>query len=74
MLLLMIGFWLVIVVVVVWAINRLFPRSDRLPAGDIGDDLDHRLAAGDIDPDTYRRLRAGDVSGTSRLTDVGASR
>lgn len=70
---LMVGFWLLIIAVVVWAINRLFPRSDRLAAGDSGEDLDHRLAAGDIDPDAYRQLRA-DVGGTSRLTDVGAGR
>jgi uncharacterized membrane protein len=73
-LLLMIGFWLLVVAVVVWAISRLFPRGDRIPDGDASDDLDYRLAGGDIDSDTYRRLRAGHVGGTPPLTDVGARR
>jgi putative membrane protein len=59
-LLLMIGFWLLVIAVVVWVISRLFPRVDQRADGD--SDLDQRLALGDIDPDTYRRLR-GDLVG-----------
>jgi uncharacterized membrane protein len=53
--LLMIGFWVVLVGLVVWAITRLFPSGDR--RGDAEQVLDRRLAAGDIDPQTYRQVR-----------------
>ncbi len=57
-LVLMIGFWLLVIAVVVWVISRLFPRADQQEVGGHSDDLEHRLAVGDLDPDTYRRLRA----------------
>lgn len=53
--LLMIGFWAVLVGLVVWAITRLFPSGDG--RGDAEQVLDRRLAAGDIDPQTYRQVR-----------------
>ena len=58
-LLLMVGFWLLVVAVVVWVISRLFPRADQHHVRDADADLDYRLAAGDIDPDTYRQRRGG---------------
>ena len=53
--LLMVGFWVGIVAVVLWAVCRLFPATDR--RRDAEDMLDHRLAAGEIDPDSYRQAR-----------------
>jgi uncharacterized membrane protein len=52
--LLMIGFWAVLVGLVVWAITRLFPSGDG--RADSEQVLDRRLAAGDIDPQTYRQV------------------
>ncbi len=63
-LLLMIGFWLLIVGLVVWVISRLFPHGTSQDVPDAVDDLDHRLAAGEIDPDAYLRLR-GDLVSTA---------
>lgn len=56
--------WGASLVVVVWAVLRLFPSGRRRdpgrqgPAGgDAAADLDRRLAAGEIDAETYLRQR-----------------
>jgi len=51
---LMIGFWVALLGVIVWAVSRLFPST---PQNDPLDLLDRRLAACDIDPQTYREAR-----------------
>jgi putative membrane protein len=61
--LLMVGFWVGIVAVVLWAVSRLFPTADR--RRDAEDLLDRRLAAGEIDADTYRQTREQLVGGGS---------
>ena len=61
--LLMVGFWVGLVAVVLWAVSRLFPAADR--RRDVEDLLDHRLATGEIDTETYRRTR-------ERLVGAGA--
>jgi putative membrane protein len=53
--LLMVGFWVGIVAVVLWAVSRLFPAADRRP--DAEELLDHRFAAGEIDAEAYRLAR-----------------
>lgn len=50
--LLMIGFWVALIAVVVWAVTRLFPTGQRRQ--DAEELLDQRLATGEIDPQTYR--------------------
>jgi putative membrane protein len=47
---LMIGMWVAFLILVVWAVSRLFP-SDSQP--DPLDTLDRRLATGQIDPESY---------------------
>lgn len=52
-------FWVVLVIAIVWAMARLFPRgagSEREPE-DARAILDRRLAHGEIDPETYATLR-----------------
>lgn len=53
--LLMIGLWVGFIVLVLWAVSRLFPTPNR--RGEAEDLLDRRLASGEIDPDTYRQVR-----------------
>lgn len=49
-------FWLVIVLVAIWATTRMFPATPtRSPSAH--DILDERLARGELDVDEYRRLR-----------------
>lgn len=55
---LMIGFWVALLAVVVWAVTRLFPTTSK------DDVLDRRLAAGEIDPDAYREARS-ELSGSA---------
>lgn len=52
---LMIGFWVALLAVIVWAVCRLFPST---PKHDPLDLLDRRLASGDIDPAAYREARS----------------
>ncbi len=59
---LMIGFWALLLGVIVWAVTRLFPSDE--PLRDAGIELDRRLATGEIDPETYRVVR-------NELTGVG---
>ena len=63
---LLVLFWVALIVVIVWALTRLFPRDGRsaspvVPARG-GDSplgiLDRRLASGEIDVDTYARVRS----------------
>jgi putative membrane protein len=53
--------WLLLIAVVVWAVIRLFPRSeDRAPEPPPErpeEILERRLARGEIDPETYDTLR-----------------
>ncbi len=53
--LLMVGLWVGFILLVLWAVSRLFPSTDR--RGQAEEILDRRLAVGEIDPDTYRALR-----------------
>ena len=66
---LLVLFWVALIVVIVWALTRLFPRDGRSasPASPLvpargGDSplgiLDRRLASGEIDVDTYARVRS----------------
>jgi putative membrane protein len=51
----MAAFWLMILLIAIWATTRLFPAGDPpLSARAI---LDERLARGELDVDEYRRLR-----------------
>ncbi len=52
---LMIGFWTVLLGVIVWAVTRLFPSHE--PTRDVRTQLDRWLATGEIDPATYRAVR-----------------
>jgi len=51
----MIAFWGGFIALVLWAVTRLFPASDR--RGVAVELLDHRLATGQIDAETYRQVR-----------------
>jgi putative membrane protein len=51
--LVMAGWWVLVLVVVVWVASRLFP-AQRPGAREV---LDRRLATGEIDLEEYRRLR-----------------
>jgi putative membrane protein len=51
----MAGFWLVVVLVAIWATTRLFPAGDPSPSARTI--LDERLARGELDLDEYRHLR-----------------
>jgi putative membrane protein len=52
----MAAFWLVVVLVAIWATTRLFPASPPR-ASSAREILDGRLARGELDVDEYRRLR-----------------
>lgn len=52
---LMVGFWLAVIGLVVWALIRLFPSGARRL--DIEAELDRRRATGQMDPATYQQLR-----------------
>lgn len=61
--LLMIGIWVGLVAVVVWAVSRLFPAADqRREAESL---LARRLATGEIDPRSYRQARE-ELAGAGR--------
>jgi uncharacterized membrane protein len=51
----MAGFWVVILLVALWAATRLFPSTETRPRTPRSI-LDERLARGEIDVSTYRRL------------------
>jgi putative membrane protein len=51
----MAGFWVVVVLVAIWATTRLFPAGDPRPTARTI--LDERLARGELDLDEYRHLR-----------------
>ena len=53
--LVMIAFWGGFIALVLWAVTRLFPTSDR--GGEAVELLDRRLATGQIDAETYRQVR-----------------
>jgi putative membrane protein len=61
--LLMVGFWVGVIALVLWAVSRLFPATDR--RADAEDLLAHRLAAGEIDPQAYRAAR-DELAGADR--------
>ena len=50
--LLMIGLWVALIAVVVWAVTRLFPTAPRRANAE--ELLDQRLATGEVDLQTYR--------------------
>ena len=64
---LMIGFWVALLGVIVWAVTQLFPSSPKSDARDL---LDRRLAAGDIDPGAYREARS-ELSGSGHTLNRG---
>jgi putative membrane protein len=51
----MAAFWLVVVLLAIWATTRLFPAGDPPPSSQRI--LDERLARGELDLDEYRLLR-----------------
>lgn len=53
----MVGFWLVVIGLVVWAVGRLAPTSSARGPGGARAVLDERYARGELDGDEYRRLR-----------------
>ncbi len=61
--LLMVGLWVGLLALVLWAVSRLFPATNQRRAAE--DLLAHRLAAGEIDPQTYRRAR-DELAGADR--------
>ena len=66
----MASFWLVILLVCIWAVGRLFPAS-RPASGDARSILDVRLARGEIDLAEYRRLREELTSPADRNSTRG---
>ena len=59
--LLMAGFWFALIALVVFAVVRLFPRTEPSPVpGELREEpreiLKRRLASGEIDVDTYEQL------------------
>lgn len=64
---LMIGLWVALLGVIVWAVTQLFPSAPRNDALDL---LDRRLAAGDIDLGVYREARS-ELSGADRTLNRG---
>jgi putative membrane protein len=52
----MAGFWLVIVLLAIWATTRLFPAAGDPPLS-ARRILDERLARGELDIEEYRHLR-----------------
>lgn len=64
---LMIGLWVALLGVIVWAVTQLFPSAPRNDALDL---LDRRLAVGDIDPGAYREARS-ELSGAGRTLNRG---
>lgn len=61
---LMVGSWLAVIGLVVWALTRLFPSGARRL--DIEAELDRRLATGEMDPATYQQVRDGLISAGRR--------
>ena len=61
--LLMIGSWVAVLGLIVWALTRIFPTDE--PVRDAQRTLDRRLAAGEIDAQTYRLIR-DELSGAGR--------
>ena len=60
---LMVGVWLAVLAVAVWAVSRLFPSARR--RDDLQAELDRRLASGELDPTTYERVR-DELAGAGR--------
>lgn len=59
---LMIILWVAVIVLIVWAIGRLFPPRGATDSREVAKDhadeiLDRRLARGEIDTEEYSRLR-----------------
>ena len=52
----MVAFWLLVVLLAIWATTRLFP-DERPPAASGRALLDQRFARGEIDVEEYRRRR-----------------
>jgi putative membrane protein len=54
-------FWVALIALIVWAVARLFPRTDGRNSVDLAERpeeiLDRRLASGEIDAGTYDALR-----------------
>jgi putative membrane protein len=52
--------WIALIVLIVWAVVRLFPGRESSAGGEIDAKslLDRRLASGEIDAGTYDQLRA----------------
>jgi putative membrane protein len=61
--LMMIGLWVAMLGLIVWAVTRIFPTNQ--PVHDAQRTLDRRLAAGEIDPQTYRLIR-DELTGAGR--------
>ena len=70
-------FWVVLLMVIVWAVARLFPNRDERQVAAAGgpalttteqphEILDRRLASGEIDVDTYEKLRKTLSAGEQR--------
>jgi putative membrane protein len=53
----MVAFWVLLVVVAVWAVGRLFPPTPQTHTSAARATLDERLARGEVDLEQYRRLR-----------------
>jgi putative membrane protein len=60
---LMVGFWLAVIGLVIWALTRLFPSGGR--RSDIEAELDRRLASGELDAATYQHVR-DELTGAGR--------
>ena len=60
---LMVGVWLAVLGLAVWAVTRLFPSVRR--RDDFEAELDRRLASGELDPTTYRHVR-DELAGAGR--------
>lgn len=60
---LMVGVWLAVLGLAVWAVTRLFPSVRR--RDDLQAELDRRLANGEIDPTTYQHVR-DELTGAGR--------
>src|SRR5215831_8281090 len=55
---LMLLFWMAVIVLVVWAVRRLFPREAAPQRDQALETLRQRYAAGKIDANEYERVRA----------------
>ena len=60
---LMVGVWLAVLGLGVWAVTRLFPSTRR--RDDLQAELDRRLASGELDATTYQHVR-DELAGAGR--------